>query len=368
MSAYMASIITTVALLVSTVVKVSHHLMSYYHIHVLIVYMGILGGPMVLASVKLEEELRKSPLLQSAQFVWAGATLGLAIYGLAANNTVKEKMEICPNVALETLWTSQKWAIVIDSLAMIFGFIVLNRAVIQLGHAFMPLLSKKIIAGMDKILERFREVQDTIYDRGWRAIVFIVNYLFMKLHQVANRFSLVTSSLIVLSSVAFAVERYVNPHETEDAERMDFLMTPLLICFGEAYRATYTPLLNGQSEGNWTFGQIFPVTLLLLPLVELVRNASNPVAPGGVSKFRAWVNTRNHTPKMKSPFDSSGKLPFFWPYNLLIIVVLQWLYYGFIAFLLKPIFACILSIKDGLVSWQRKDQGHEVEGINHSFS
>jgi hypothetical protein len=83
-----------------------------------------------------------------------------------------------------------------------------------------------------------------------------------------------------------------------------------VICFGEAYRGTYTPLLTGQSEGNWTFGQISPVTLLLLPLVELVRNASSPVAPGGVSKFRAWVNTRNHTPKMKSPIDSSGKLPF----------------------------------------------------------
>jgi hypothetical protein len=64
----------------------------------------------------------------------------------------------------------------------------------------------------------------------------------------------------------------------------------------EAYRAAYTPLLNEQSEATWTFGQIFPVKLLLLPIVELIRNGKSPVEDGGISKFRAWVSRRDNTP------------------------------------------------------------------------
>jgi len=321
---------------------------------------------MVLALFKLEEELQRSPLLLSAQFVWAGATLGLAIYGLAVNNAVKEDLEKCPNIQTGNLWSSQKWAIVIDSFAMLFGLVALNRAVTQLAQAAMPLLSQKITAALDRNRERFRKMWMTICDK---TVYYFAGFFIELFPRQSDPISILRSGLLALLHLSLAMERYANPQEMEEAERTDFLMTPLLICFGEAYRAAYTPILSGQSEGNWTFGQIFPVTLLLLPVVELIRNASSPVPQGGISKFRSWVNHRDHIPFIfKDIINGNGITPFTDLLTQLIIGALKWLYNRFIDVVLKPIFAYILFLKDAMVLWGRKSRAQEFEGIKHTLN
>ena len=73
-----------------------------------------------------------------------------------------------------------------------------------------------------------------------------------------------------------------------------------MICFGEVYRAEFSSLLRDENEATWSFGRVFPVTLLLSPVVELILNAAGPpqseereltrrTKPEGECKFFVWI-------------------------------------------------------------------------------
>jgi hypothetical protein len=124
-SVYLASTITSIAIAISAVVKLCMQTMSSYHLHIVICYLAILGGPMLLASLKLEN---MSLPLQTAQFIWAAPTLAFIIYAAAIQDKTGDMLVNCGGNPYSISYV-QILAIVIDVFAMSFVYIVLQKAI-----------------------------------------------------------------------------------------------------------------------------------------------------------------------------------------------------------------------------------------------
>ena len=126
-SVYVNSVITTIAIAVSASVKLGEEIMSTYHLHIVICYLSILGGPMVLSALKLKEF---SIVLQLGQFIWAIATLGISSYAIAIRDVTLTSLQNCNFSAQTSISEIQRLALAIDAMGIIFATAVLGHAIL----------------------------------------------------------------------------------------------------------------------------------------------------------------------------------------------------------------------------------------------
>jgi hypothetical protein len=117
---YLSSIMTSFAIAVSALVKSYEGIMSGYHIHIVIVYLCLLGAPMVTVSIKLACG-NFSTRYQLPQLLWSLLALGFVIYACAAPGGRFSELETCKGVS-ETylLRRIESLAIAIDTFAVLF--------------------------------------------------------------------------------------------------------------------------------------------------------------------------------------------------------------------------------------------------------
>ena len=67
----------------------------------------------------------------------------------------------------------------------------------------------------------------------------------------------------------------VNPKDIKEGGRNDAYVSIVFLVLGEGYRAAYYPLLTQPLELLWSYGQIFSLTMLMVPVLELIKNATS---------------------------------------------------------------------------------------------